>query len=115
MSTLMFILALLFYPHAAQTAPDADEAAKPVVQRLQLGEWLYYSCDDGAPLYARYFSQKPNQYVEIQYDSGPRRRLDSTTNQFGPHFTDGEINLLRKSNGATLTDENEKIINDCLL
>ena len=48
MSTLMFILALLFYPHAAQTAPDADEAAKPVVQRLQLGEWLYFSCDDGA-------------------------------------------------------------------
>lgn len=115
MSTIMFILAFLFYPQAADGYAKSDPHTQPVVQQLQLEEWMYYSCDDGAPLYARYFSRKPHQYVEIQYDSGPRIRLDSTTNQFGPHFTDGDINFLRKSYGATLTDENGHLINECLL
>lgn len=115
MTTLLIILALLFYPQADQTAQEPDIDVVPVAQRLPIGEWIYYSCDDGAPLYARYFTAKPHQYVEIQYDSGRNRRLDSTSNEFGPHFTDGEINLLRKSTGATLTDEDDRLINDCLL
>ncbi|EFL90196.1 hypothetical protein [Ahrensia sp. R2A130] len=115
MTTLLLIFALLFYPHAAQTALNAEQQAEPVAQKVIVGEWTYYSCDDGAPLYARYIREQPHQYVEIKYDSGPRIRLDSSTHVFGPHFTDGTINLLRKSTGATLTDEAGRLINDCLL